>query len=118
MQDHTQRLGNVVKDALKEEALLGEQYGYNVVQGLCETPTAVDEAGNVSATSRVLGWTVTVSMKNPLLGYPDIALAAPLPAVLPPDVYFRTTAKQLLIAVRQKRDEAAKMPPPTERKAA
>lgn len=118
MMDHTQRLTNVVKGALKEAALangIGERYGYNVAQGLVVVPTATDKDGNVISTDVVLGWTITVTMGNPLIGYPDIALAYPLPQILPPDKAFGEIAKQLLIAVQQQHDEAGKMPAPAER---
>lgn len=104
MTDHTTRLQTVVKGALTENALVGETYGYNVVQGLCVQPS-----GTGAGTQLVLGWTLTVSMRHPLIGYPDIAMAAPLPGVLPPDDMFRQLSKALIQAVREKRDEEMKV---------
>jgi hypothetical protein len=107
--DHTTRLQAVVKDALKDSSLLGEKYGYNLAQGLVLHPEIVG-GKPTGGTQLTLGWNLIVSMRHPLLGYPDIALAAPVPMTLPPDHILREMSAALLEAVRAKRDEELKSP--------
>lgn len=97
MVDQVQRLTEIVRDEIKKVALR-DDVGFAISQGFAPVPQPGGGMG--------LGpcWLVTVTLRNPLLGNPDIAQCAPIPGVMPPEQAFRVTVSALLDGCRSDRD--------------
>ena len=89
--NHRTRLDGVVKAAVMQTGF-GESFGYYVECSIMPTPQGLQP-----------GWLIGVSIRDGLADEP-IALAAPLPGLLPPDDQFRTMAQALLSQCRDERD--------------
>lgn len=78
MIDHACRITGLVKGALGK--LTSEPVGYAVSQTI---GPALDPATGQGGLGPV--WLVMVTVRSTLLGYPDVALALPVPGLLPAD---------------------------------
>ncbi len=97
--DITQHLTNVIKDEITMHKRLGEFPGYNITQ-----------TGQVTEDGLAIAWLLTLSLKNPLVGQPDLALAVPIPAVVPTDEMVRQVVAQVMPKLYEEKDKAVATP--------
>lgn len=57
-------------------------------------------------------WLVTVSIPNPIVGNPEIAVSYPIQGVVPPDFFFEDIAQKLYENCLEQKDNALNPQPP------
>lgn len=97
MQTITDRLNGVVRAKVKALAF-GQSFGTDV--SACYAP-AINEQGQMSGL--VHSWLVTVSLANPMIGQPELAVSLPIQGVIPPDTIFEQATEMLFKAVNEER---------------
>lgn len=68
-----------------------------------------DPAGNMVGLAH--SWIVTVSIANPMVGSPALAISAPINGVVPPDRIFEVLAEQLWQKVMEEKAKAVTIKP-------
>jgi hypothetical protein len=99
MIEHSSRVLGVIKAHLKTISL-GDDVGYTAVMGLVFGVNPETKEQTIGP-----GWTVLVTLRNPLLGQNDIGTSIPISAVLPTDDMFKQAAAFLLEKCREERDK-------------
>lgn len=100
----TERLSGVVRAKLKSIAL-SQPYGYDV--SACYAPQ-INEQGQMTGLAH--SWLVTVSIPNPMIGQPALAVSLPINGVVPPDPIFEKAAEMLLEKVKEEKDKLMAKP--------
>lgn len=105
MIDHITRITGLVKDELHKLTLGKETVGFAVGHVFATVPL------DPNSGRMYVGplWVLLVTMRDPRLGYPDIAQSLPVFGALPPDSLFREIVATLLGACRKEHDEALKV---------
>lgn len=85
MINHRQRLEDLVRTELKKVSLNSGGAGFSMGQFLGPYPTG--EIGPY--------WLMTITIKNPMVGYTDIAQTGLIPGDMPPDQMFVTMVSAL-----------------------
>lgn len=104
MLDQEARISSLVRDELKAKTLGNMGFGYAVGHGFGTVPGPDNQV--------YLGplWVVTITMRNPLVGQPDIAHSLAIPGPLPPDKFFREVVQRLAEACAETHDRAIEIP--------
>src|SRR5215813_2320522 len=99
MADHGARVAGIVRDELKSLPF-GGQFSYAVGHSWGTVPIQGDQVyvGTL--------WVITVSLRNPLVGEPDIAQSVPVAGPVPPDHIFRQATRMLAGACRKEHARA------------
>lgn len=98
----TQRLNGVVYGKAKSLAM-GQHFATDV--SACYAPV-LNEAGQMTGLEH--SWLVTVSIPNPLLGQPDIAVSVPIQGVVPPAPIFEKVTEHLWEKVMEAKQKTMK----------
>lgn len=98
MIDHNTRILGLVKATLKRHAI-GQPCGCAIGHGFVLVGNGV-----------ALGWTITVTMPNPMIGEPEIGSSVSVPGLLPVDQAFEDITVHLLGECRKQADEKTAMP--------
>lgn len=104
MIDHAAHFEQVVKDELAKACqklgIDNKQAGF-AIGGFGSSGIVVDN--NSGETMVIPMWSVTLSLRNLLLGLPPTSANLPVPGVLPQDEHFRATVSVLLPQIESKR---------------
>lgn len=100
----THRLEGVVKAKLKSVAL-SQSHEFDV--SACYAPV-IDQSGQPTGLGH--SWLLTVSIPNPLLGNPAIAVSLPINGVAPPQQIFEQCAEFLFQKCMEEKDKLMKKP--------
>jgi hypothetical protein len=103
-QSITDRLNGIVRAKVKSLAL-GQSFGYDV--SACYAPQLNDQ-GQMSGLAH--SWLVTVSLPNPLVGQPDMAVSLPVNGVVPPEPIFEKAAEMLYSKLAEEKDKLMAKP--------
>lgn len=101
MIDQDKRITELVASALKKVSL-GEEVGYSV--GPCFAPMQLPNGQQAV----IYSWIISVTMRSPLLGEPNIAYQAIIPCEpgrFPPDKAFTDSVKMAMDGVRKIYDD-------------
>jgi hypothetical protein len=98
------RLEGIVKAKLRSIAL-SQRHEFDV--SACYAPV-MDANGQVNGLGH--SWLVTVSVPNPLLGNPAIAVSLPINGVAPPDQIFEQCAEFLYQKCVEEKDKLMQKP--------
>lgn len=108
MIDQDNRVRSVVKDELGKIAL-GDKHavGFAVVVGVF-APVPDPSTGQMGIGPATA---ITVTVRSPLLGQPDIAITIPVPSAAPPDQLVRMAVAKCLESARAERDKQSSITP-------
>lgn len=104
--EHRSRIEGIVKAHLKKVAL-GQAHGFAVSYGFGPIFTPDGQPQGMGWM-----WGIIISIPNPLVGQPDIAVSVPVQGVLPPDAAFQAVAEFLFNKCLEERDKLLTTPAP------
>lgn len=101
--NHQKRLEGVINEAVKKVALT-EPFGYAV--SFTFAPPIDQDGTPIQGVPLVPSWWVFVSIRNSLVGQPDLGNGFAINGVLPPDDAFRFVAAGLFQKCMKDREKA------------